>query len=284
MNFAFICNRNQARSQILSACFTKLLPEHNFESFGLIAHENESLPVVVNAVFEDWGLDSRFRKARNMNVHWDEIQKLDFIVAVTSFIAVEVRNLGFSGVILDLEAEAEIFGIEVRDPQLMSRNQCAFELAKYLKLSFTVFRKYGFIQESKKIRALIPENESLILPAINRAFTEVDSDSIILYGDLLAPKGGVFKHSPMLVSGYSYKASASAFEISGGSDYLELLVPAHAVMQPAQLYLSKAWFGLFEQINQREVILITPPSRSHSRFVPESFLAALQADELEIVT
>jgi hypothetical protein len=32
----FICNQNQARSQFLSAVFSKILSTHSFESFGLI--------------------------------------------------------------------------------------------------------------------------------------------------------------------------------------------------------------------------------------------------------
>ena len=65
---AFICNQNQARSQVLSAVFSELFAPHIFLSFGLIAMENTPLPMVVNSVFEDWRLDPAGRFARNMGL------------------------------------------------------------------------------------------------------------------------------------------------------------------------------------------------------------------------
>ena len=70
----FICNQNQARSQFLSAVFSKILSTHSFKSFGLIAYENTPLPLVIDSIFKDMGLDSEGRFAKNMGQHWDEIQ------------------------------------------------------------------------------------------------------------------------------------------------------------------------------------------------------------------
>jgi hypothetical protein len=70
------------------------------------------------------GLDSDGRSAKNMGLHWDEIQSMDLIMAATNFIADQVSEKGFKGQIINLESEAALLGIEVVDPQLMPRRQC----------------------------------------------------------------------------------------------------------------------------------------------------------------
>ncbi len=282
MNFAFICNQNQARSQVLSAYFSKLLPEHKFESFGLIGQENTPLPIVIGNVFSDWGLDPKGRFARNVSVHWDEIQSLDFVIAITSFISGEIESLGFKGEIVNLENEAELLGIEVRDPQLMSREQCAFELAKYLKATFSVLQRYGFIKNTKTIKAFIPGSESSIVSTVKLALNQMSSNSVVLYGDLLAPRRDLLNQFPKAFSKYGYNSLRSEFEFFSIDEHSRLLVPSHTVANPAKVYLDKSWLGLFETIGQNEIILVTPPLRSHSRYIAESYLAGLQASEIQV--
>jgi len=283
MKIGFICNQNQARSQFLSSVYSKLLSAHNFESFGLIAQEGSPLPIVIDSIFKDMGLDTDGKSAKNMGLHWDEIQNSDLVIAATNFIAEQVSEKGFNGQIINLESEAALVGIELVDPQHMPRRQCAFELAKYLKVTYSALQRLGYIQNHKTIKALIPENESSISNALELALAKKHKDSVIVYGDLVAPRNDLF--NKYIGSSTKYRFNGSSFSIDSASPESprEILLPAHTVIWPCRVYLSAAWFSLFEQTQVEEIILITPPLKNRSGMVAESYLAALNASDLRIV-
>ncbi len=280
---AFICNQNQARSQVLSAVFSKLFAPHIFLSFGLIARENTPLPMVVNSVFDYWRLNPAGRFARNMGLHQDEILELDLVIAVTTFIAEEVASMGFTGKILDLEREAVSLGIDLVDPQLMPARQCAFELAKYLKVAFSAFKKLKVVPDAQRIKALIPEQESSIGAALDLAAKSKKKDSTIVYADLVAPRIDlIFNH---LGPATKYRFHENIFELqpSTTGSPSKLLAPAHSVMWPASAYLGSSWTRFLANIDSEEITLITPPLKNRSGMVAESYLAALSASEVQIV-
>jgi len=283
MECVFICNQNQARSQFLSAVFSKLLIAYNFASFGLIAQEGSPLPIIIDSIFKDMGLDPDDRSAKNMGLHWDEIETADLIIAVTTLIAGEVAYMGFTGQIVNLESEASVLGIELIDPQHMPRRQCAFELAKYLKVTYSALQRLGYIQKHKTIKALIPEKESSISNALELALAKKHKDSVIIYGDLVAPRNDLF--NKYFGSSAKYRFNGSTFSIDSASteSSREILLPAHAVMWPSKIYLGTAWLHFFEQIEEKEIILITPPMQTKKGMMAESYLAALQASEICLV-
>jgi len=260
-----------------------MLPTHNFESFGLIAQEGTPLPLVIDSVFKDMGLDTGGRTAKNMGLHWDEIQTADLVIAVTSLIADEVADMGFRGKIVNLENEAALLEISVVDPQFMPRRQCAFELAKYLKVAFSALQRIDYIQNSQTIKALIPEKESSISDALELALAIKSTDSVIIYGDLVAPRNDLFDKYLGSTAKYRFNESTFSVDLVAGENSREILLPAHAVIWPCRVYLSTAWFNLFEQTQVKEIILITPPLKNRSGMVAESYLAALSASEIRLV-
>jgi protein-tyrosine-phosphatase len=280
---AFICNQNQARSQVLSAVFSELFAPHIFLSFGLIAQENTPLPLVIASLLSDWGLDPVDRVAMNMLLHLDEIFEMDVVLAVTTFIADEIRNLGFKGQIVDLQHEAELLGVDVMDPQLMPRRQCAFELAKYLKVTYSSLQRLGYIQNHKTIKALIPEKESSISNALELALEEKHNDSVIIYGDLVAPRNDLFNKYFGPTAKYRFNGSTFSIDSASTESSREILVPAHAVMWPSKIYLGTVWLHFFEQIEEKEIILITPPMQTKKGMMAESYLAALRATAIHVV-
>jgi len=283
VRITFICNQNQARSQFLSAIFSQLLSAHNFESFGLIAQEGTQLPLVIDSVFKDMGLDPVGRFARNMGMHWDEIQRADIVIAVTRLIADEVVSRGFTGQLIDLEIEAAKLGIELVDPQFMPRRQCAFELTKYLKVAFSALQQRGYIQNSQIIKAFIPEKETSISNALELGMAEKNKDSVIIYGDLVAPRNDLFDKYLGSSAKYRFNGSTFSIDLTASENSREILLPSHAVIWPCRVYLSTAWFNLFEQTQVKEIILITPPMQTKKGMMAESYLAALQASEICLV-
>ena len=283
MKMAFICNQNQARSQVLSSVFASLLPSCEFSSFGLIAREGTPLPIVIESVFHDWGLDPGGRFAKNMGAHWDEIQDVEVVVAFTSFIAEEVKAAGFRGVIVDLEQESNRLEIAVMDPQLMPRRQCAFELAKYLKVAVSVFQGIGALKKSPHILALIPENEDAINKTVTIALAESKSGSSVMFGDLIAPVSSLPLELSANIRRFRVDESAPSVELLGSARGLGIYLPKSAAMKPARVYLSESWQSFILKIASERLIIVTPPQKNATGKLAESYLSALYADEIRVV-
>ncbi len=283
MKLGFICNQNQARSQVLSAVFTRLLPTWGTTSFGLIAHEGTPLPIVVESVFHDWGLDPNDRFAKNLRLHWEEIREMQIVVAVTSFIAEEVRASGYTGEILDLEREANRLGIAITDPQLMPRRQCAFELAKYIKVAVSALQGMGVIKRSTNILALIPENEAAIEKATSLAFSPENVGTPVLLGDLIAPCSSAYLPDRDTVSRFKVEESSSLVEMVSSPEGPEIYLPKSAALLPARVYLSKYWQEFVLGIATESLIIVTPPQKNARGKLAESYLCALYANEIRVV-
>ncbi len=283
MKLAFICNQNQARSQVLSAVFAKILPSWKVSSFGLIAQEGTPLPLVIESIFHDWGLESEGRFARNLQFNWDELIELDLAVAVTSLIAEEVRALGFRGAILDLECEASRLGIQVVDPQLMPRRQCAFELAKYLKVAVTALQGIGLIKRGPQILALIPETERAIDKAFEMALNEVALNSTLLFADLIAPGRALPPSNDSNILQFKVEEKTSVITIHGPNKDARMYLPKSTSMRPSRVYLSGSWQDFIFQIPTKSLTIITPPARNSTGRISDSYLAALYADKIHVI-
>lgn len=258
------------------------MPE-TFRSFGLIAKEKTCLPQVIKEVFLEWNLNPSGRFARNVGLHQEEILDLDLIFSVTTFIAEELLSMGFKGRIVDLELEAALLGIELRDPQLMPRRQCAFELAKYVKVAYSSLQKLGFIQNSKIVKGLIPDKESSIPAALDLALATRNKNSVVIYADLVSPRNDLVLGR--LGSSIKYSFNGSIFEMLPAALGIstDVFVPAHSVMSPPSIYLGTLWTDFLWKIDAVEITLITPPQNNGLGMAAESYLAALPATEIVIV-
>jgi protein-tyrosine-phosphatase len=283
MQIAIVCNQNQARSQVLSSFFASLLPNYEFKSFGLIAREGAPLPIVINSIFQDWGLEPSGHFAKNLGLHWDEIQEMQVVVAVTSFISEEVKGLGFRGVIVDLEREALLLGVSVTDPQLMPRRQCAYELAKYLKVAVSAFQRIGVLEKGPRIFALLPESEKEIDKALAMALDHGKVGSAVLFGDLIAPPGPLALGSDTGFSRFTVNESTNSVNFLPSPEGFGIYLPASAVYNPAKAYLSTSWHEFILSVSTESLIIVTPPQKNATGMLAESYLCALYADEIWVL-
>jgi protein-tyrosine-phosphatase len=283
MKIAFICNQNQARSQVLSSVFAALLPNDEFSSFGLIAGEGTPLPLIIEAVFLDWGLDPSGQFARNMGLHWEQIQEMQVVIAVSSFIAEEIKVAGFGGEILDLEQEAKRLGIAIADPQLMPRRQCAFELAKYVKVAVSALQGIGTIKRDLNILALIPENEAAIEKTIARALSLEKVGKTVLLGDLIVPPSPAYLQNTESAIRFKVEESTSSVGMDSSPEDLWIYLPKAAALCPASVYLSNYWQEFVLGIATESLIIVTPPQKNARGKLAESYLCALYANEIQVV-
>ncbi len=268
---------------MLGSVFAALLPNDEFSSFGLIASEGTPLPLVVESVFHDWGLDPGGRFAKNMGLHWDQIREMQFVIAVTSFIAEEVKAAGYNGEILNLEKEANRLGIAIADPQLMPRRQCAFELAKYVKVAVSALQGIGTIKRSPNILALIPEDEAAIEKATSMALATENIGASVLLGDLIAPPSSAYLQNRKPVARFKVEESTSSVEMMSSPEGPGIYLPKAAALLPATVYLSKYWQEFVLGIATESLIIVTPPQKNASGKLAESYLCALYANKIQVV-
>ena len=283
MKLAFVCNQNQARSQVLSSIFTTMLPTWEVASFGVIARERTPLPMVIESVFYEWGLDPSDRFAKNMGLHWNEIRDMQIVIAVTSFIAEEVKSSGYHGEILDLEREASRLGIAVVDPQLMPRRECAFELAKYVKVAISALQGIRLIRRGPRILALLPESESAINKALEIALTKDSIRTPVIIGDLIAPRSTKSRLADQEISHFRVDEKSSSVTIQVTLDGGRIYLPDSASMWPSRVYLSKPWQDFILQMPGESLTIITPPLKNVTGKIADSYLASLYADEIQVV-
>ena len=247
----------------------------------MIAKELTELPSQTRLIFEQWGLDSEGIFAKNLFLHWHEVKQAK-IIFVTSFaISEQLRVLGYNGKVVDLELEGRNLGLNLMDPQLENRRNFEAELAKYLLVAFITFRGLGLIQKYKNIKTLAPKNETLIQKSIDIAQTS--NNSILIYGDIVAPQKSLFEN--YIDQCLKFRHDGSVFSLDSKIDpgLTRFLIPAHATLWPAKVYLSKAWSDFLLAIEHREITMISPPLHIDKGQNAEAYLASINSTIFNVI-
>lgn len=283
MKIAFVCNQNLARSRVLSAFFSKLLPNQTFSSFGIIAVEGRRNVGIIDSILGKWDLPISGCGARSVSAHQDELLTYDVIFAVSQLISSYIRDLGFRGTIVDLELEASKLGISLHDPQLISQSRCELEIAKYLKVAFSSFIDLKLV-EALRFTALMPTTEAShgnVLSHVNK----IEAPKTVVYADLIAPVRLLSNQNVTNVSKYSFNQKTNILEFTGpnSTEETQILIPSHPVPAPHLLYLSGTWTKFLASLDSKNLFLISPPLRKSHGVVPESFLSVLGAREIRSI-
>lgn len=283
MNIAFVCNQNLARSRVLVAFFSKLLPVCHFSSFGKIAQDGRANAGIVDSILRKWELNDLSQSAKSVSAHLDEILTYDLVFAVSEIVSQFIQEIGFKGMIVNLESEALELGIHLWDPQLVSRSKTEFELAKYLKVSYTCLVNQGLLKPFK-FTSLIPFNESSTEEIMSMVM-KGKSPKTYLYADLIAPLKFPLPTSDVSVSTYSFNENLQIFDFPqfGQGSEVRVLVPKHQISRPQACYLSPAWFAFLTTIDSDDLLLISPPLNKTHGVVPESYLSSLAAREIQVI-
>jgi hypothetical protein len=165
----------------------------------------------------------------------------------------------------------------------MPRRQCAFELAKYVKVAVSALQGIGAIKRSTNILALIPENESAIEKATSMALSHENVGKTVLLGDLIAPPSSVYLKNREPVARFKVEESTSSIEVASSLEDRGVYLPKAAALHPASVYLSKYWQEFVLGIASESLIIITPPQKNATGRLAESYLCALYANEIQVV-
>jgi protein-tyrosine-phosphatase len=280
MSIGFICNQNQARSQTLHAYFTTVFRNLEIHSAGLIANENSNVPKSIRSIHEAWGIDMNDPKVQNLDVHWERFVQLEFIFCATDLIADYVKQKGYTGKIINLESLCKEESIDLSDPQLLPRQNTEFELSKLLRVASVGMRKIGKSVMSKVEKSFIPLTEEFTSEAIFVALRYAGSNKLVVYADLVAPISS-FNFSQN--SQFVYRSEIERFVILEGTESKVLAMPKFALENANRLYLKPQWLKFLNEIESRDVVLVTPPLRTKSGNNPSAYLSSLFSNSLEFV-
>jgi len=283
MKIAFVCNQNLARSRVLAAFFSKLLPSHTFSSFGIIAIEGRANVGIIDSVLGKWELPISEGGARSVSAHQDELFSFDIVFTVSNFISSHIRDLGFPGVIVNLELEAFKLGMQLHDPQLISQSRCELELAKYLKVAYSSFIDLKLL-EAFGFTALITTTEKS-QANISDHLNEYMSPKIVIYADMIAPVKLTLDQIGSRFSKFSLNQKSKTIEVADfiRTNETHVLIPSHPISVPHLLYLSDIWNAFLSSMDSENLFVITPPLRKSRGVVPESFLSVLGARGIRFI-
>ena len=273
-----------ARSQVLSSIFGLLYGEYQYDSLGLIANENGTIPRLITEILEEWGLPSTNLRIKNLLNHTSLILQADLVFAMNRTIENEVQNLGFRGRIFNLDQYGANMGLTLRDPQLMSRSRCKYELAKYIKVVGSIFRQEIVTPRHQVVSAIIPKTIRDRPRALKIAIAKKELGAKIIIADLVVPQYDLLSEGLQGMS--TYQVNDNLFRIDSLLSQVpgQISFPSHAALNPARTYLSPSWKVLCNQDLDRELALVTPPLHEGKHMIPESLLAAIHATNIELIS
>jgi protein-tyrosine-phosphatase len=280
MSIGFICNQNLARSQALGAFFSSYLIDVEIISAGVIAKENKEIPANLQEIFLNWGFETRNMRSKNLFLHWEQIKATSTLLCLTDFISEIVTDLGYKGRIVNLEDMSRNFGIPIRDPQLLPRSATEFELSKIIWLAVNALKETGDLPRKSFSKALIPTYERQLTPNFLQATAEKYPDHLILCSDIVAPLRLTGQSG---FTSFDFNPKTNSFELPSDVTTPAILIPRFSVLSPQAVYLSSAWTGLVEMLETYKVIQITPPLNVESGMNSLAYLAAIQAEEIELL-
>ena len=140
-----------------------------------------------------------------------------------------------------------------------------------------------FFGSPRKIKALIPENESLIPEALRLALLEKTPTGSVVYGDIVAPRFDIFSELTNQTTEFKVNSRISHIEPISSGESTQIYIPSSAAMWPARTYLAQSWRDLLTLMPPGDLTVITPPRTNSAGNLTESYLAALYSSEIQTI-
>ena len=116
------------------------------------------------------------------------------------------------------------------------------------------------------------------------AIAQLKVGSSVLLGDLSAPVSPLVLDSHTPLSRFKVNEATSSVDLLVSPEWPGILLPTSAAMNPAKVYLGKPWLEFMLKIATESLIIVTPPEKNTTGRLAESYLAALYAHEVRMVT
>lgn len=158
---AVVCRLNQARSIMVSAYLSRILPDLKVISAGVDAIDGQEIPLSIQRLAHDWALEIDKDFSQSVAACLDEILQAELvIVAENSFIQILV-DLGIDSTkILSMQDSSFDLTQIPRDPLNLDSDAFEVELAKAIMVSVQLISKRNLLSFAHQIEVVHPETEN----------------------------------------------------------------------------------------------------------------------------
>ena len=266
---------NQARSPFAQAVIAKFFPEVQVTSAGLEAINGVPyLPEVVS-ISRRWGIEISTGSSRSIN-SISEFQLADLIVCAEEGISARVKLMSPQGRVISYESVVPDPSFMPTDPERLRGRRMQSELAKVAWINIRAVAEFTGVSRRSRITAVIPETELDVEMAIDWVVRErLTRPTVVVDADLRSPLARKFRARGLRVGGFSNLALAEDFDVF--SSIVEQ-------PEPERTLLSDNWRASIDSLGSaRQILLITSPQRTQDGPSPDSYLASIQAGNIEII-
>lgn len=284
MRIVVVCTMNQARSPFGQAVLERNFPEDTIMSTGVSAVVNTPIMEMVTAIADEWNLPITKRLSTNIEYDRDAILAADLVICAEKSHCIAITHLGYDGELVDFETILEDKDFIPQDPNGYAPDNMRRELGKVAALSLRAVLDAKGIVNRYPILAVIPHGVSDLEMALAHAqFERKLRGAVLIDVDLRAPLRNELSELGLERVEFDLTNPLSTPDLMPRED--QVLSHSCQLDSPERYFLDPQWRDFIAWYSHRSpVVLLTAPRHSQMRRLPDSYIAAIQADEFLVIS
>lgn len=273
---------NQARSPFAAAVLARLFPDETFHSSGIAANTSSNFLEQVVATATSWQIPMAKGESKSITDDRQAILNSDLVICAESGYAKPIRDLGYLGKIICFEELLPEMDFMPQDPEGLGLDKLRRELGKSACLATRALLQIKPPRNGFVILAVIPNGTTDLQLALTQAQFERDiRGAVLIDSDLRSPYIAESKELGLKRKLFDCLDLNPNLEIAKD----EILSHCRDLETPEAIFLDPRWLEFVSTIAQKSpVVLICAPRNTKVRPLADSYLAAILADEISIIS
>ena len=283
MRIAVVCRHNKARSPFAEAVIKYHFPQFSVHSFGIEPTDGEPTSEFAQAIAERWGIGDIKKKASSSKNAEKIIIDSDLLIladeALRTTLKVETSIIS----VASMNQPAIHEELRPTDPDGLAESQFERELAKVASTTLRILYEKMNSKPPYEVIAFIPRGTSDISQTLAHAHFEArNRGAVLIDADCRAPHGEELYDAGLTPIDFDFTTTSKSVLPDIKSDHI--LRHLRELDRPEKYFLNSTWKKLVDHYAQKsDVVLVTAPRRSKSRFIPDSFLSSYFADQISVI-
>jgi protein-tyrosine-phosphatase len=283
MKIVMVCAMNQARSPFAHAVLQRNFPEYEISSCGVRAILNTAISQDVVAVAKEWAVPILKKTSTSVDFDQEEILAADLVICADPSYKENIRAVGYEGKLVSYDEFIFDQDFMPIDPVGYRTEQLKRELAKIGALSIRATLEFAGVKAKHPIFAVIPYGTSDCELALAHAQLERKiRGAVLIDSDLRAPIE--VEASEIGLARVEFDCENLENEIALGVTDTQILSVNRHLDNPESVFLDSKWRNWLLAIAENQpIVLLTGPRHSKARPLPDSYFAAILADEVMVI-
>lgn len=274
---------NQARSPFAHAVLQRNFPDYEITSCGVRAVLNTPVTQEVVAVAKEWDVPILKKTSTSVDFDREEILAADLVICADPSYKDNIRAVGYAGKLVSYDEYIFDQDFMPIDPVGYRIEQLKRELAKIGALSIRATLEFAGVKAKHPIFAVIPYGTSDCELALAHAQLERKiRGAILIDSDLRAPIE--VEAGELGLERIEFDCANLISEIANGINESQILSANRHLDNPEAVFLDQNWRKWLLAIAEfQPIVLLTGPRHSKARPLPDSYFAAILADEVSVI-